>query len=62
VGNTLYSETHILDRRLSKSRPENGIVTCRTSGFNEEGKRVVRFTRTFLVPANPMAIRAATNY
>jgi itaconyl-CoA hydratase len=62
VGNTLYAETEILDRRLSKSRPENGIVTCRTSGFNEEGKHVVRFTRTFLVPTDPKAIRAVTNY
>ncbi|MGH3869946.1 MAG: MaoC family dehydratase [Pseudonocardiaceae bacterium] len=62
VGDTLYAETEILDRRLSKSCPENGIVTCRTSGCNETGKCVVRFMRTFLVPADPEVIRAATNY
>ncbi len=62
VGDTLYAETETLDRRLSKSRPENGIVTCRTSGCNEAGKCVVRFTRTFLIPTDPEAIRAATNY
>ncbi len=62
VGNTLYAETEILARRPSNSRPGNGIVTCRTSGFNEAGKRVVVFTRTFLVPTEPEPIRAATNY
>lgn len=62
VGDTLYAETEILDRRLSQSRPDNGIVTCRTSGFNEARKRVVKFTRTFLVPTSPEAIRVATNY
>lgn len=62
VGDTLYAETEILDRRLSQSRPDNGIVRCRTSGFNEARKRVVSFTRIFLVPTSPEAIRAATNY
>ncbi|MCP3817509.1 MaoC family dehydratase [Streptomyces sp. A3M-1-3] len=62
VGNTLYAETEIVDRRLSKSRPEHGIVTCQTSGFNEDGKRAVKFTRTFLVPTEPETVRAATNY
>lgn len=62
VGDTLYAETEILDRRPSKNRPENGIVTCRTSGVNQAGKCVVRFTRTFLVPTDPDTIRAATNY
>lgn len=62
VGDTLYAETEILDRRLSKSRPEHGIVTCRTSGHNEAGNRVVTFTRTFLVPTDPETVRAATNY
>ncbi|MET8681970.1 MaoC family dehydratase [Streptomyces sp. NPDC004647] len=62
VGDTLYAETEIVDCRLSKSRPENGIVTCRTSGLNEAGKRVVMFTRTFLVPTDPETVRTATNY
>ncbi|UZI32378.1 MaoC family dehydratase [Streptomyces sp. VB1] len=62
VGDTLYAETEVVCRRLSKSRPENGIVTCRTNGFNQAGKRVVMFTRTFLVPVEPNAVRDSTNY
>lgn len=62
VGDTLYAETEVLSRRLSESRPGIGIVTCRTSGHNQEGTRVLVFTRTFLVPTDPDAVRAATNY
>lgn len=62
VGDTLYAETEVLSRRRSKSRPTNGIITCRTSGHNQAGTRVLTFTRTFLVPTDPDAVRAATNY
>ncbi|WP_231873357.1 MULTISPECIES: MaoC family dehydratase [Kitasatospora] len=62
VGDTLYAETEITGRRLSASRPGDGIVTCRTSGLNQDGEQVVTFTRTFLVPLDPDAVRDATNY
>ncbi|MGP3950901.1 MaoC family dehydratase [Streptomyces sp. 7N604] len=62
IGDTLYAETEVLSRRLSESRPENGIVTCRTSGHNQADTRVLTFSRTFLVPTDADAVRAATNY
>lgn len=62
VGDTLYAETEILGRRLSQSRPEHGIVSCRTSGYNQLGTRVVMFDRIFLVPMNADATRDATGY
>jgi itaconyl-CoA hydratase len=67
VGDTLYAETEITGKRQSKSRPDNGIVTCRTSGFkgtaaHAHGLRVLRYTRSFLVPVDPTAIRTATGY
>ncbi len=62
VGDTLYARTEITGRRLSKSRPGDGIVTCRTEGLNQNGERVVAFTRTFLVPTDPDTVRNATNY
>ncbi|MFI6883877.1 MaoC family dehydratase [Streptosporangium canum] len=62
VGDTLYAETEVLARRLSGSRPGNGIVTCRVRGHNQAGTRVLTFTRTFLVPTDPEFVRAATNY
>lgn len=62
IDDTLYAETEILDRRQSQSRPGDGIVTCRTSGHNQDHTRVITFTRTFLVPTDPDAVRAATDY
>jgi itaconyl-CoA hydratase len=62
VGDTLYAETEITGRRLSRSRPDNGIVTCRTSGHNQHGQAVMTFTRSFFVPVDADAVRNRTNY
>lgn len=48
-GDTLYSESEVLSKRLSESRPGNGLVTVRTRGTNQHGAVVCEFTRTFLV-------------
>jgi acyl dehydratase len=48
-GDTIYSESEVLDLRESKSRPNVGIVTVCTSGYNQEGVVVIRFKRTFMV-------------
>ncbi|CAM5406737.1 molybdenum cofactor biosynthesis protein MoeC [Streptomyces spiroverticillatus] len=62
VGDTLYAETEIVGRRRSESRPDQGLVTCRTRGHNQDHTLVVTFTRTFLVPTDPDAVRDATGY
>lgn len=62
VGDTIYAETEITDKRASTSRPWNGVVTARTSGMNQHGDRVVVFTRSFLVPTDPDALRTSTGY
>lgn len=49
-GDTLYGETTILDKRESKSKPNRGLVTVSTSGFNQNEILVCAFERTFLVP------------
>src|SRR5690606_12911763 len=48
-GDTLYSRSEILDKRESNSRPNLGIVTARTTGYNQEGTVVITFKRTFMV-------------
>lgn len=48
-GDTLYTETEILDKRLSASRPGQGIVTMRHTGRNERGEIVATATRTALM-------------
>ncbi|MCQ8773561.1 MaoC family dehydratase [Streptomyces telluris] len=50
AGDTLYSESEILAKRLSRSRPGEGIVSCRTTGTKSTGEVVLTFERSFLVP------------
>ncbi len=49
AGDTLYAESEILSKRLSASRPGQGIVTARTRGLNQRHEEVIRYERSFLV-------------
>lgn len=49
-GDTLYAESEVLEKRESKSRPTQGIVTVETRAFDQNGKPVMNFVRTTLVP------------
>jgi len=49
AGDTLYSETEILEKRESEKRPEQGIVTIKTYGKNQHGEVVCDFTRVMLI-------------
>ncbi|MFJ9381119.1 MaoC family dehydratase [Streptomyces sp. NPDC101455] len=62
VGDTLRAQSEVLTARRSRSRPENGIVSCRISGYNQHDQRVFSCTRTFLVPADVNAVRDTANY
>ncbi len=48
-GDTIYSESEVLSKRDSASRPDVGIVTVRTIGYNQDGVIVITFERTILV-------------
>jgi acyl dehydratase len=48
-GDTIYSPSEVLETRESKSRPSVGIVTVKTTGYNQDGKVVITFKRTLLV-------------
>jgi acyl dehydratase len=48
-GDTIYSQSEVLDTRESKSRPAVGIVTVKTTGYNQDGRVVITFKRTLLV-------------
>ncbi len=48
-GDTIYSQSEVLSVRPSRSRPDVGIVTVRTTGFNQDGTVVITFTRTVMV-------------
>lgn len=49
IGDTLYSETEILDKRESASKPDRGIVYVETRGINQNGEIVLRFRRKVLI-------------
>ncbi|MFD3809741.1 MaoC family dehydratase [Rhodococcus sp. NPDC058639] len=52
-GDTLYVETKILDKRESKSRPGEGIVTLEHTGRNQHGDVVGIAVRQTLVQKRP---------
>ena len=48
-GDTIYSQSEVLETRESRSRPTVGIVTVRTTGYNQRGEVVISFKRTVMV-------------
>ena len=48
-GDTIYSQTEVLEKRESASRNNVGIVTVKTTGFNQDGTVVITFKRTIMV-------------
>ena len=49
VGDTLESESSILDKRESKSRPNEGILGVETRAYNQNGDLVMSYQRRLLV-------------
>ncbi|MGM7678613.1 MaoC family dehydratase [Microbacterium sp. A94] len=49
AGDTVRARSVVLDTRLSASRPGRGIVTWRTTGFNQNDKVVVTYIRKNLL-------------
>lgn len=50
AGDTIRAETEVLEKRESKSRSGQGIVTVRTRGLNQRDEVVIEFERTIMVP------------
>ena len=48
-GDTLYSESEVVDIRESKSRPQWGIVKFRSRGIKQDGTIVMEYTRSVMV-------------
>jgi acyl dehydratase len=49
AGDTLRSQTTVLEKRVSKSRPNAGIVTFLHQGFNQRGEEIMRCKRQALM-------------
>jgi len=48
-GDTVHSRSEVLEARESRSRPNVGVVTVRTTGFKQDGTEVISFKRTALI-------------
>lgn len=53
-GDTLYAETLVADKRASKSRPGEGIVTLAHTARNQHGEVVATATRKTMVRLRPV--------
>jgi len=62
AGDTLTAESEVLDKRESKSRPNAGLVTVKSRGFNQDGKLVCEFDRTILVANRGFENEEKANY
>jgi len=49
VGDTLYAESEVLEKRESRSRPNVGIVHFHTRGYKQDGIIVIEYERTVMV-------------
>ena len=49
-GDTIYAESEVLDKRESRSRPTQGIVSVRTTGKKADGTVFMSFVRSVLIP------------
>ena len=52
-GDTIYGETTVREKRLSSSRPGQGIVTFEHTARNQRGEVVAVVTRTTLMLCEP---------
>ena len=49
AGDTLYSESEVIQVRESNSRPDRGIVKVETRGYKQDGTPVIRYRRSVMV-------------
>jgi itaconyl-CoA hydratase len=62
AGDTLTAESEVLDKRESKSRPGAGLVTVKTTGFNQTGTVVCHFKRTMLIAKRGHSVEDKVGY
>ena len=55
-GDTIYAESEVLAKRESKSRPNAGIVTVKTTGTKQDGTVFMTYERSMLTPKRGHAV------
>ena len=59
VGDTLYAETRVTGKRLSASRPGQGIVDFAHTARNQHGEIVAEASRSTLMRCLPSSVRTS---
>jgi len=62
IGDTLYAESEVTEIRASASRPHQGIVRVKTTGFKQERVQVISFDRAMLIPQRDHAVDDQIDY
>ena len=62
AGDTLYAETKVIEKRLSKSKPNYGIITVETRGIKSDGTTVIKMKRSFMVAKTGEAVDDKAQY
>jgi acyl dehydratase len=62
IGDTLYAESEVTEIRASASRPNQGIVRVKTTGFKQERVELISFDRAMLIPQRGHAVDDQIDY
>ena len=62
AGDTIYAETEVLDKRESKSRKDNGIITVETRGLKADSTVILNMKRSFMVARIGSAVDDRSGY
>lgn len=62
IGDTIYAESEVLDKRESKSRPTQGVVKIRTIAKKQCGTVFMSYDRAMLMPKRGHAVDDKANY
>jgi itaconyl-CoA hydratase len=62
VGDTIYAESEVLEKRESRSRLHQGIVKVETRGLKADGTVFMSFLRSVLVPFEGHGVDDRANY
>ena len=52
-GDTIYSESEVLEVKESTKRPDRGVVTVETRARNQDDKVVMKFRRSVMIAKRP---------
>jgi acyl dehydratase len=62
AGDTIYAESEVIEKRESKTRPNQGIVSVRSMGKKADGTVCIVFERTLLIPMRGHALDDKIDY